>query len=575
MAKKFVGLDGLKHFWTKAKTWITAQITSEVTARITELVANAPEDLDTLKEIADWISAHADSASAMNTAIQNNAKAISDEATARANADSALQTAIDGKASSSHTHDDRYYTESEVDTKLSGKANIVSNGYMSGVDVTGIQGAGVLLKDEITRTVWNVHTHGDNLRLYNGSTEKVLSENGHTHTKSQITDFPSGLPPKFENNTWYLVGDDVKIGDHNIAGALGLLGDNGNTRLDFCQYGNPSNYKSITFDGSTLYMDGKASTAGSADTATKATQDGNGNVITSTYATKSEVLQQFDHIVDSNETLLEWANCTNRSMKNVLVKSGTYTLNGSYINLENAGTTYVFGEVGNKLEFTNANYGIFNSDTAREVRITGLNVDVIGDNASTAFINCNNLINCTGYALSGSGSVAFYNCNNLINCTASAGGNGVNYGFNQCNRISNCYATVTSTITNSSTSLFVAAYYQCNRINNSEGYATNFNSAYGFLECNYLNNCTGEATTTNTSTDSPILACGFRRCKLVIGCTSNGRRTGSYSRGWCFYGCNVVSNCCASGEGFSDGFITNTSNYSDVIGQGIAGLQVI
>lgn len=125
MGKKFVGLDGVKHFWTKAKTWITGQIAAEVTAKIAEIVANAPEDLDTLKEIADWISVHADDAAAMNTQITENKNEIS-----------SLKTTVAGKASSDHTHDDRYYTESEVDTKLSGK-----------------------------------------------------SDTGHTHTKSEITDF--------------------------------------------------------------------------------------------------------------------------------------------------------------------------------------------------------------------------------------------------------------------------------------------------------------------------------------------------------------------------------------------------
>ena len=91
MGKKFVGLDGLKHFWTKAKTWITGQITAEVTAKIAEIVANAPEDLDTLKEIADWIKTHANDASAMNTAILANTEAIG------------------GKADKSHTH-----TKSEI-----------------------------------------------------------------------------------------------------------------------------------------------------------------------------------------------------------------------------------------------------------------------------------------------------------------------------------------------------------------------------------------------------------------------------------------------------------------------------
>ena len=93
MGKKFVGLGGLKHFWTKAKTWIAGQITAEVTAKIAELVANAPEDLDTLKEIADWISTHANDASAMNTQINTNKNDIA-----------ALQTSVAGKADTGHTH---------------------------------------------------------------------------------------------------------------------------------------------------------------------------------------------------------------------------------------------------------------------------------------------------------------------------------------------------------------------------------------------------------------------------------------------------------------------------------------
>ena len=131
MGKKFVGLDGLKHFWTKAKTWITGQITAEVTAKIAEIVANAPEDLDTLKEIADWISAHANDASAMNTAILANTEAINGKADKSHTHTKSEITDFD------HTHDNRYYTESEVDTKLAGK-----------------------------------------------------SDTGHTHTKAQITDFP-------------------------------------------------------------------------------------------------------------------------------------------------------------------------------------------------------------------------------------------------------------------------------------------------------------------------------------------------------------------------------------------------
>ena len=42
---------------------------------VAEIVANAPSDFDTLKEISDWISGHADSAAAMNSQIQANTSA--------------------------------------------------------------------------------------------------------------------------------------------------------------------------------------------------------------------------------------------------------------------------------------------------------------------------------------------------------------------------------------------------------------------------------------------------------------------------------------------------------------------
>ena len=38
--------------------------------KIAEIVAEAPEDFDTLKEMSDWIAGHEESAAAMNTAIQ-------------------------------------------------------------------------------------------------------------------------------------------------------------------------------------------------------------------------------------------------------------------------------------------------------------------------------------------------------------------------------------------------------------------------------------------------------------------------------------------------------------------------
>ena len=48
----------------------------KIMTEIASVVANAPEDLNTLKEIADWIDTHEDDAAAMNTAIQENKRAL-------------------------------------------------------------------------------------------------------------------------------------------------------------------------------------------------------------------------------------------------------------------------------------------------------------------------------------------------------------------------------------------------------------------------------------------------------------------------------------------------------------------
>lgn len=50
----------------------TAEVESKVTEKVAEIVAGAPEDFDTLKEMSDWLKEHEDSAATMNSAIQKN-----------------------------------------------------------------------------------------------------------------------------------------------------------------------------------------------------------------------------------------------------------------------------------------------------------------------------------------------------------------------------------------------------------------------------------------------------------------------------------------------------------------------
>lgn len=130
----YLNNDGLSHLWGKIKTKLTdkaeksdvytkTETDSQITAKIAEVVANAPEDFDTLKEMSDWIAGHENDAAAMNSAIQTNAGNISDLQTSKANVndlDNYVEKS-DGKGLS--TND---YTTAEKN-KLAGIATSANN----------------------------------------------------------------------------------------------------------------------------------------------------------------------------------------------------------------------------------------------------------------------------------------------------------------------------------------------------------------------------------------------------------------------------------------------------------------
>ena len=166
----------------------------------------------------------------------------------------ALTTALSGKAESSHTHDDRYYTETEMDAKLDEKANSKhthASGDITSLDASKLTGTidiarlpqGALdrlvkVADDTARfklTTADIQL-GDTVKVtstgkmyYVIDESKLSSADGyepytadsatsvpwsgvtgkpttftpatHTHTKSQITDFPASLPANGGNSS--------------------------------------------------------------------------------------------------------------------------------------------------------------------------------------------------------------------------------------------------------------------------------------------------------------------------------------------------------------------------------------
>ena len=162
---------------------------------------------------------------------------------------------------------------------------------------------------------------------------------------------------------------------------------------------------------------------------------------------------QFDHVVDSNESFLEWANCSDMSMKTVLVKSGTWTLSDKMINCLKTGTKYIFGLPGAKLRF-NYQKGIGVGEASAEKFVIE-NVDIEINNTSATY---------DGYAIYYGGKAR--NCNfkvvstlrnsyGIIGCSAddctasgiSRATDGQGYGFYDCNYCVRCRAGSDSSTT--------------------------------------------------------------------------------------------------------------------------------
>jgi hypothetical protein len=77
------------------EVYTISQTVEAVTETVAEIVANADDDFDTLRELSDWLKNHSGSAAEMNTAIQANAKAIADNKAEFDTTTAEMQTEID------------------------------------------------------------------------------------------------------------------------------------------------------------------------------------------------------------------------------------------------------------------------------------------------------------------------------------------------------------------------------------------------------------------------------------------------------------------------------------------------
>lgn len=121
---------------------------------------------------------------------------------------------VTGKPSSytpsSHTHDDRYYTETEMNTKLGTKVDLSADGVSKAINQlsTGTNtpvDTDYYVSQYVGGTTTTTSYHRRPMStLWNyikGKTDKVYSAIGHNHTKADITDFPTSMAANGGNSS--------------------------------------------------------------------------------------------------------------------------------------------------------------------------------------------------------------------------------------------------------------------------------------------------------------------------------------------------------------------------------------
>lgn len=106
-------------------------------------------------------------------------------------------------ASASHTHDDRYYTESEMNTKLGAKVDLSADGVSNAINKLSV---GTDIPSDTDYYISQYASGGTITTSYHrrpvsalwnyikSKADSVYSAIGHKHTKSEITDFPTSMP---------------------------------------------------------------------------------------------------------------------------------------------------------------------------------------------------------------------------------------------------------------------------------------------------------------------------------------------------------------------------------------------
>ena len=314
--------------YLKSETYTKTEVINAIVSKVSELIANSDTDFDTLQEMSAWLSAHKNTAAEMNAEIEKKYEKPSG-GIPKTDLSSSVQTSL-SKADTAL----QSYTEKYTGTYSKPTNGIPKTDLASAVQ-TSLGKADSALQSETSLSLGT--TTGT------GNAVTSISVNGHTITQNKGATFLTShqdISGKLNVNGSNATNTGTSAIVHSLDTANGDVTDNteiitsnasGYSASDTKYYKRAASklWNYIKIKANSIYAalshthtkaqitDFPTSLPANGGTATKATQDGSGNIITSTYVKKSGDTLTGPIIMKANQYTLETAQL---DMKNSDIK---------------------------------------------------------------------------------------------------------------------------------------------------------------------------------------------------------------------------------------------------------------
>lgn len=224
------------------------EVINKITEKVSEIVADAPEDFDTLKEMSDWINNHEDSAASMNTAINTNKTDIVN-----------IQTTLSGKVDKEE--DKSLVSDSEI-ARLANVENYddtqIKNDIALNRTTLGYQRKNLFKNTAVTQTAYGVTftVNDDKSITTNGTaTQTIYFNMGSFYFEADKQYILNGCPSGGSETKYFLAYDGMPGHQYDVGNSSAFSVSESATKPMLLVIKNGQTVSNLTFKPMLRYAD--------------------------------------------------------------------------------------------------------------------------------------------------------------------------------------------------------------------------------------------------------------------------------------------------------------------------------